>query len=190
MSIEETRFSRKHGAGGPGTARPAAPRPRCDRKARGCRGAHGSAATKTGPKAATSRGRKSPSVSNGFPSSKMRPRTAPSPCPDTVLEREKKSNRFCNSTTCPPGLMAQGAAAISEKVFRRIHPASPGWERSQSRSSREVSPALGTPRRRGRGQRREKQTVEQSTVNQRGAGSEAKGAAGRPAPEEQRVHGT
>lgn len=107
MSIAETRFSRKRGAGGPGTALPAAPRPRWDRKAHSRRGAHRAAAMKTGPKAETCQRPKSPSVSNGFPSSKIRPRMAPSPRPDTVLER--KIQPFLQLDNVPAGTDGSGS---------------------------------------------------------------------------------
>lgn len=65
-----------------------APRPRWDRRAHGCRVAHWSVATMTSSKAKTSQGSKSPSVPNGYLSSKMRLRLAPSLRPDTILERK------------------------------------------------------------------------------------------------------
>lgn len=107
MSIAETRFSRKRGAGGPGTARPAAPRPSWARQAHSCRAAHRAAATKTRPKAETSQGRQSPSVSNGFPSSKMRPHMAPSPRPETVLKR--KFQPFLQLDNVPAGTDSSGS---------------------------------------------------------------------------------
>lgn len=176
MNIAETRFSRKRGAGGPGTARPAAPRPRWDRKAHSRRGAHRAAAMKTGPKAETCQRPKSPPVPNGFPSSKIRPRMAPSPRPDTVLER--KIQPFLQLDNVPAGLMAQGAAAISEKVFRGIHPASLGWECSELELDLSRGPR-GDEARGGKG----------STEGVGAPGPKPRAPPGRPSPDEQRPQG-
>lgn len=89
----------------------------------------------TGPEAKMSQGSKSPSAPKGFLSSKTRPHLAPSPRPDMVLER--KIQRFFNSTTCPPGLMAQGAEAIFERVLWGIYLDSPG--RGCSEPERDLS---------------------------------------------------
>lgn len=99
----------------------------------------------------------------------------------------EKCNRFCNSTTCPPGLTAQGEATNSERVLRRIYSASSDW----GCSDLEPDLSQGAPdawRPRPSHPKPARARPEAGKVARRAwsAGSKAEGVAGRPSPSEQR----
>lgn len=123
MSIAETRFSRKRGAGGPETARLPAPRPDRDWRAWSRRGARPSAAATMDREATALQGSKSASVPNGFPGPKMQPHLAPSPRPDSVLER--KIQLFVQLDNVPAGADGSGSGGNFQEGFAKDLSASP-----------------------------------------------------------------
>lgn len=148
MSIAETRFSRKRGAGGPETARLPAPRPGRDWRAWSRRGARPSAAATMDREATALQGSKSASVPNGFPGLKMQPHLAPSPRPDSVLER--KIQLFVQLDNVPAGAEGSGSGGNFQEGFAKDLSASPrlaGDAQSWSWIFLEAPPALGARRR-------------------------------------------